>query len=120
MADVLTELLARLRADNNLELAAVSADGLRVGSDEADGVDAEGICATAGDGYLMMTALGAELGRGDPVLLTIEYDGGTVLVGPLDHGAALVMLTGGHVNLGRLRIATRRFQEHYIGALAGV
>ena len=27
-------------------------------------------------------------------MLTVEYEGGTVVVGPLDHGAALVMLTG--------------------------
>jgi predicted regulator of Ras-like GTPase activity (Roadblock/LC7/MglB family) len=120
MADVLSDLLARLRADSNLELAAVSADGLLVASDQVDGLDAESICATAGDGYLMMTALGSELGRGEPTMLTIEYERGTVIVGPLEHGAALVMLAGGPVNLGRLRLSTRRFQEQYIGAMAGV
>jgi predicted regulator of Ras-like GTPase activity (Roadblock/LC7/MglB family) len=120
MADSLDELLARLRADNSLELAAVSADGLLVAADHAEGLDAEGICATAGDGYLMMTALGSELGRGEPTMLTIEYEAGTVVVGPLVHGAALIMLAAGPVNLGRLRISTRRFQEQYLGAMAGV
>ncbi len=120
MTDALNEMLARLRADNDLDLAAVSADGLMVGADSAEGIDAEGVCATAGDAYLMMTALGAELGRGDPTMLTIEYQGGTVVVGPLEHGAALIMLTGQGVNLGRLRLATRRFQEQYAGAMAAV
>ncbi len=120
MADAVNELLARLRTDNNLELVAVTADGMLVESDQADGLDAESVCATAGDGYLMMTALGAELGRGDPTMLTIEYQGGTVVVGPLEHGAALIMLTGQGVNLGRLRLATRRFQEQYAGAMAAV
>ena len=120
MADALNEMLARLRADNDLDLAAVGADGLMVGVDGAEGVDAEGICATAGDAYLMMTALGAELGRGEPSLLTIEYEAGTVIVGPLEHGAALIMLTGQGVNLGRLRLAVRRFQEQYAGAMAAV
>ena len=120
MADALNEMLARLRADNDLDLAAVSADGLTVGADGAEGVDIEGVCATAGDAYLMMTALGAELGRGEPTMLTIEYQGGTVVVSPLEHGAALIMLTGQGVNLGRLRLATRRFQEQYAGAIAAV
>ena len=118
MADALNEMLVRLRADNDLDLAAVSADGLVAGADFADGLDADTMCATAGDAYLMMTALGAELGRGDPAMLTVEYDGGTVIVSPLEHGAALVMLTGHVVNLGRLRIAARRFQEQYAGAMA--
>jgi predicted regulator of Ras-like GTPase activity (Roadblock/LC7/MglB family) len=120
MADALNEMLARLRADNDLDLAAVSADGLLVGADHTDGLDAEAVCATAGDGFLMMTALGSELDRGEPKMLTVEYEGGTVIVGPLDHGAALVMLTGTGVNLGRLRIASRRFREQYAGAVAAV
>ena len=118
MADALNDMLARLRADNDLDLAAVSADGLMVGADQAEGLDAESVCATAGDAFLMMTALGSELARGEPKMLTIEYEGGTVVVGPLDHGAALVMLTGAAVNLGRLRIASRRFREQYAGAVA--
>jgi predicted regulator of Ras-like GTPase activity (Roadblock/LC7/MglB family) len=118
MVDVLIELLARLRADNDLDLAAISADGLMVASDFASGFDAESVCATAGDGFLMMTALGAELDRGEPLMLTIEYRGGTVLVCPLEHGAVLVMLTGTAVNLGRLRLAARRFQTQYLEAAA--
>jgi predicted regulator of Ras-like GTPase activity (Roadblock/LC7/MglB family) len=116
MADGLNELLARLRADNGLDLAAVSADGLMVGADSIDELDVEGVCATVGDVFLMMTALGTELERGEPNMLTIEYDAGTMIVSPLNHGAALVMLTGSALNLGRLRIATRRFQEQYAEA----
>jgi len=111
MGDMLTDLLARLRTDNGLVLAAVCADGLIVSADAAEGLDPDAICATAGDGYLMMTALGAELSAGEPTMLTIEYEGATVVVSPLGFGAALVMMTGGAVNLGRLRLAARRFQE---------
>ena len=113
MANVLGEALARLRADNGLVLAAVTADGLMVAADHVDRLDAENACATVGDGFLMMTALGAELRSGEPQMLTIEYDASTVVVCPLDYGGALVMMTGGSVNLGRLRIAARRFQEQY-------
>ena len=120
MADALNELLARLRADNNLELTAVSSDGLLVAADHADGIDAETLCATVGDGYLMMSAIGSELGRGDAERLTIEYGDGTIVVSPLEHGAALIMLTGSAVNHGRLRIATRRFAEQYAALLAAV
>jgi predicted regulator of Ras-like GTPase activity (Roadblock/LC7/MglB family) len=120
MSDVLSDLLARLRADNGLVVAAVAADGLMVAADAADGLDPEAICATAGDGFLMMTALGAELSAGEATMLTIEYEGGTVVVTPLGFGAALVMMTGGTVNLGRLRLAARRFQEQAMNAAAPV
>ncbi len=118
MVDVLTEMLGRLRVDNDLDLAAISADGLMVASDHGEGFDAEGVCATAGDGYLMMTALGSELHRGEQEMLTIEYSAGTVLVCPLEHAAVLVMLTGTAVNLGRLRLAARRFQAQYLQTAA--
>ena len=71
MADALNEMLARLRADNDLDLAAVSADGLVVGADHVDGLDAETIYATAGDAYLVMTAFVAEHGSGESSMLTI-------------------------------------------------
>lgn len=114
MLDLLTEMLARLRSENDLEFAAISADGMLVAADSAEDVDAEGICATAADGYLVMTALGLELKRGDQRMLTIEFTQGTVVVCPLELGAVLVMLTGGNANLGRLRLAARRFQAQYL------
>jgi predicted regulator of Ras-like GTPase activity (Roadblock/LC7/MglB family) len=112
--DDLNDMLARLRSDNDLEFAAISADGMLVAADSVDGVDAEGICATAADGYLVMTALGVELQRGEQQMATIEYSEGTVLICPLEHGAVLVMLTGGNANLGRLRLAARRFRASYV------
>ena len=118
MVDVLDEMLARLRSDNDLEFAGISADGMQVAIDSAEGLDAERICATAADGYLVMTALGIELNRGDQHMLTIEYANGTVIVCPLEHGAVLVMLTGGNANLGRLRLAARRFQATYTESIA--
>lgn len=118
MLDVLTDMLARLRSDNDLEFAAISADGMMVVADSVEGVDADGVCATAADGYLVMTALGVELQRGEQQMLTIEYSEGTVVVCPLEHGAVLVMLTGGNANLGRLRLAARRFKSTYFESAA--
>jgi len=116
--DLLNEMLARLRTENDLQFAAISADGMLVAGDSEDGIDAEGICATAGDGYLVMTALGLELGRGESQMLTVEYADGTVLIAPLEHGAVLVMMTDGTANLGRLRLASRRFQAQYLESSA--
>lgn len=118
MVDVLSEMLARLRSDNDLEFVAISADGMQVASDGVDGFDGEDICATAADGYLVMTALGIELNRGEQQMLTIEYTNGTVVVCPLEYGAVLVMLTGGNANLGRLRLAARRFHAQYLESTA--
>ena len=119
MADPINDLLTKVRADNDLELAAVSADGLLVGIDAADGIDAESVCLTAGDIFLMKSALGAELERGSPTLLTVEYEAGTLIVGSLNQGAELIMLTRNGANLGRLRLAARRFQELYAESQAG-
>jgi predicted regulator of Ras-like GTPase activity (Roadblock/LC7/MglB family) len=113
MADPIDDLLATVRVDNDLDLAAVSADGLLVGVNCAEGIDAESVCLTAGDIYLMKSALGVELGRGTPSLVTVEYEGGTLVVGSLAQGAELIMLTRNGTNLGRLRLAARKFQEHY-------
>jgi predicted regulator of Ras-like GTPase activity (Roadblock/LC7/MglB family) len=118
MQDVLSNMLVRLRADNDLDLAAITADGLLVAADFADGLDSDAICATASDGYLMMAALGQDLQRGEQIMLTIDYANGSVLICPFEHGAVLVMLTGAAVNLGRLRLAARRFQAQYLEATA--
>ena len=117
MVNALDEMLARLRADNGLDLAAVSADGLLVGADAAEGLDAEAVCTTAGDWHLMMTAYGAELGCGEPAMLTIEFAHGTVHVTALEHGAILILVSAQVVNLGRLRAAARRFQAQYADTL---
>jgi predicted regulator of Ras-like GTPase activity (Roadblock/LC7/MglB family) len=118
VVDIINEMLARLRSENDLQFAAISADGMLVAGDSEDGIDAEGICATAGDGYLVMTALGVELGRGESQMMTVEYSNGTVMIAPLDYGAVLVMLTNGTANLGRLRLASRRFQAQYLESAA--
>ena len=49
MADPINDLLTKVRADNDLDFAAVSADGMLVGVDTAEGIDAESVCLTAGD-----------------------------------------------------------------------
>lgn len=118
MQDTLKDMLVRLRADNDLDLAAISADGMIVDADFEDGLDVDAICATAGDGCLMMDALSHELHRGEQTMLTIEYAQGSLLIYALEHGAVLVMLTGSAVNLGRLRLAARRFQANYVEAAA--
>lgn len=118
MRDVLKEMLARLRSDNDLDLAAIGADGMVVVADSDERLDAEAICATAGDGYLMMAALSEDLHRGEQSMLTIEYAHGSLLIYSLEHGAVLVMLTGSAVNLGRLRLAAKRFQAQYDEAAA--
>ena len=120
MADALDEMLVDLRTSNALDLAAVSTDGLMVAADHADGIDAENVCATAGDAFLTMAALGAQLNRGEPEMLTIEYDDGTVVVSPLPHGGTLILLAAGHANLGRLRMASRRFRDQYLAVMEAV
>ena len=120
MADIFNDLLARLRADNDLDLVAVSTDGLVVAADPADGERVETVCASAGDLLVIMTAFGVDVDAGEPRILTTEYEGGTVMVIALEHGETLTMVAGHAVNLGRLRTAARRFKEQYRDALAPV
>ncbi len=104
-----TEVLQRLREDYGLEMAAiVGTDGLLVESAHDPRLDAESIAANAVSGLLMMEALGRELGGASARQAIVEFDEHIVLVTPIGQDTALVVVSTGTSNLGRLRLAVRR------------
>ncbi|MGI8644116.1 MAG: roadblock/LC7 domain-containing protein [Thermomicrobiales bacterium] len=118
MPDDVTPMLARLRADHDLELAAVAFNGEVVAADAAGGIDVAQICSTVTDVMLLGAALGAEMDLGSMRMTSIEYERGTVVMTPLATGEDLVLLTTDPSNLGQIRIAARRFQSAYTRASA--
>lgn len=116
MLEELNAMLRDLRSELHLEVAAISADGNLIAGDFESGHDANRIAAAAGDGFLMMAAMGGLINRGEEMLLSIEYDNGALVVSPLEPGAVLVMVAGVMADIGMLRVAARRFQAQYLQA----
>lgn len=119
MPDDLTPMLARLRADHDLELAVVTLNGEVIAADSATGIDVDKVCQTVTDVLLLGSALGADVDLGSMRTSLVEYDRGIVVMTPLATGEDLVLLTTDLSNLGQLRIAARRFQNAYATANAG-
>lgn len=119
MSDDVTPMLARLRADHDLELAVVTLNGEVIAADTAAGFDVAQVSNTVTDVLLLGSALGAEMDLGTMRTSFVEYERGTVVMTPLDTGEDLVLLTTDATNLGQLRIAARRFQRAYGPANAG-
>jgi predicted regulator of Ras-like GTPase activity (Roadblock/LC7/MglB family) len=115
MALTLEVLLTRLRADHDLDLAAVVSDGAVVSVDAISGIDVDTVCNTVGDLVLLNATLGAEIDRGSIRVNLIEYERGAVVVTPLRTGEDLVLLSSDTTNLGRIRLAARRFYDAYSG-----
>jgi predicted regulator of Ras-like GTPase activity (Roadblock/LC7/MglB family) len=113
--------LQELRQTNGLEMAAiVSADGLVVEAAASGDLDVESICSVASNGLLMMDALGQELGAGQALMTTLEYEGRTVVMTPAGNDHLLVLLADAGTNLGRIRIVARRHLPQLADQLSAV
>jgi predicted regulator of Ras-like GTPase activity (Roadblock/LC7/MglB family) len=117
MTAELTQLLQRMQAYDGTDLIAViTVDGLLIDSASRSDIDATAVAAATCNALLMARALGGELGRGEPNLITIEYQGGLLLLQPLDEDLGLVMLAPRETNLGRLRLVMRKYAQELVRA----
>ncbi|MCC6629378.1 MAG: roadblock/LC7 domain-containing protein [Chloroflexi bacterium] len=116
MTAELTRLLRKLQAADGTDLiAVVTMDGLLI--DAAAGnpdIDASVAAVAACNGLLMARAIGGELGRGTPHLVSIEFDDGLLLMQPLDDDLGLVIVAPRDANLGRLRLVMRRYAQELV------
>lgn len=113
----LTQLLRKLQAADGIDLVAViSMDGLLIDSAAREDGDAQRLATVACNGMLMMRAVGYELGRGEPVQAILEYQGGLMLLEPLDEDLGLVMLAVKDANLGRMRLVARKYSQELLRA----
>lgn len=119
MPDDMIPMLARLRADHDLELAVVALNGVVIAAENAVGFDVAQVCNTVTDVLLLGSALGAEMDLGSMRTSFVEYERGTVVMMPLANGEDLVLLTADATNLGKFRTAARRFQSAYATANPG-
>ncbi|HEY8293500.1 MAG TPA: roadblock/LC7 domain-containing protein [Thermomicrobiales bacterium] len=115
----LNELIQQLRDIGGIDLAAVIGnDGLLLACSAAEGIDGEAVGAVSASGLLVAEALGRELERGGITQTTLEYEGGLVLLTPLDADVALLVLAQPDANLGRLRLLTRRARGELLRAVS--
>jgi predicted regulator of Ras-like GTPase activity (Roadblock/LC7/MglB family) len=117
MTAELTRLLQKLQAADGTDLIAViTMDGLLIDSAGRPEIDATATAAAACNGLLMARALGGELDRGEPQLVSIEYQQGLLLLQPLDEDLGLVILAPKDANLGRLRLVMRKYAQELVRA----
>lgn len=113
MTGTLAERWSGIRAAHELELAMVCLDGVVLGVDARAEIDADRVGQTASDLVLLMRVIGAEMDRGSLRMSILEYEGGTLVVTHLPTGEDLLLLSAETVNVGRVRMAARRFRESY-------
>jgi predicted regulator of Ras-like GTPase activity (Roadblock/LC7/MglB family) len=117
MTAELTRLLRKLQAADGTDLIAViTMDGLLIDAAGSPDIDAGSAAVAACNGLLMARALGGELGRGEPQLVSIEFASGLLLMQPLDEDLGLVIVAPRDANLGRLRLVMRRYAQDLIQA----
>jgi hypothetical protein len=117
MTSELTRLLQKLQAADGTDLIAViTMDGLLIDSAGDPDIDANSAAAAACNGLLMARALGGELRRGEPQLVSIEYAYGLLLLQPLDEDLGLIILAPRDANLGRLRLVMRKYAQELVRA----
>ncbi|WP_322487390.1 roadblock/LC7 domain-containing protein [Chloroflexus sp.] len=121
MSSGLKELLARFRAVESVEAAAVVAtDGLLIESVARPGVDIDAVGAVASNGLAMADALGREVAKGSTVQAVLEYDDGLVLIEPISDDAMLLLLTNSRDDLGLLRFLAAKYRDEMIDALSAI
>jgi predicted regulator of Ras-like GTPase activity (Roadblock/LC7/MglB family) len=117
MTAELTRLLTKLQtADGNDLVAVVTMDGLLIDSAGRPEIDAPAAAAAACNALLMARALGGELERGEPQLVSVEYEHGLLLLQPLDEDLAMLIMAPKEANLGRLRLVMRKYAQELVRA----
>jgi hypothetical protein len=118
---MLRDLLARLRAIESVEMAAVVAsDGLLIESNASDMVDVEAVCAVASNSLAMAENLGREINKGGAVQTMLEYDEGVVLIEPISHDAMLLVLGNSRQDLGLVRFLTALHRQEMVEAVSAI
>jgi predicted regulator of Ras-like GTPase activity (Roadblock/LC7/MglB family) len=109
MTVALGDALRELKEAGGLDMAiVVSSDGLVIESAHDAHVDADAIGAVAASGFLMLDALGRELGQGRAKEAILEYDRSLIVLAPMGDDLVLVVLSRGDSNIGRIRLVLRR------------
>jgi uncharacterized protein len=121
MSTPLHALLQRFRVIEGVDLAAVVAtDGLLMESTTRNGIDPDAIGAVAANGLALAEALGREINKGSAAQLTLEYNGGLVLIEPLTPEAMLLFVTAGREQLGRLRFLVQKHHAAFVAAVHAI
>jgi uncharacterized protein len=117
----LATLLGRLQVASGVDLVAVvSSDGFLIEAAHSDGMDAEEFAAVATNGLMVAKAIGMEIARGAVDSAIFEYESGTVVLNALDDDLILILLASPGVNLGRLRLLSRRYRDELVAAAGAI
>jgi len=89
----------------------VSRDGFIIDGTSGEDVDLETLAAITSSAFVAWESAGIEVAIGQPRVLLVETENGSLVVTPVDSDALLVLMGNRMANLGRIRIEAARARE---------
>jgi predicted regulator of Ras-like GTPase activity (Roadblock/LC7/MglB family) len=89
----------------------VSRDGFIIDGTSGEDVDLEALAAVTSSAFIAWESAGIEVAIGQPRVLLVETENGSLVVTPVDADALLVVMGNRLANLGRIRIEAARARE---------
>ncbi|MEI6044434.1 MAG: roadblock/LC7 domain-containing protein [Chloroflexota bacterium] len=103
-----------------VDLAAiVSIDGMQIESYSRGNLDVDALCAIATTGLRISEALGREMERGNAKQTVLEYEGGAIVLEPLNDEAMMLVVSADPKSIGRIRYMSKKYHQELIDALDG-
>lgn len=101
-----------------VDLAAiVSMDGMQIESYSRGNLDVDAVCAVATHGLRLSEALGREVDKGETRQTVLEYDGGAIVMEPLNEDAMMLIVSADPNSIGRIRYMSKRYRQDLVNAL---
>ncbi len=115
----LKDVLNKFKAAGVDLAAIVSIDGMQIESYSRGNIDVDEVCAVATHGLKLSEALGMELQRGQPRQAMLEYEGGAILMEPLNEDAMILVVSPDPSSMGRIRYISKKYRQELMQALNG-
>lgn len=97
--------------------AVVSTDGMQIESYSRGNVDVDSLCAIATTGLRISEALGHEMAKGEARQTVLEYEGGAVVLEPLNEDAMMLVVSADPNSIGRIRYMSKKYRQELVDAL---
>jgi len=97
--------------------AVVSIDGMQIESYSRGNIDVDSLCAIATTGLRISEALGREMERGNALQTVLEYEGGAIVLEPLNDEAMMLIVSADPNSIGRIRYMSKKYRQELVNAL---
>jgi len=111
------DILNKFKAAGVDLAAVVSTDGMQIESYSRGNVDVDSLCAIATTGLRISEALGLEMAKGEARQTVLEYEGGAVVLEPLNEDAMMLVVSADPNSIGRIRYMSKKYRQELVDAL---